>query len=180
MLYDMVCGDIPFETDAQIKRANLTFPNRPFQISEECQDLIRRCLEPNQSERIKLAQILNHPWIQETKLEEEKSNTKPALQRTLSSPMDVKVINTSNNSNEKNKNSLESDYDDYSLTSVTPLSTTNESTASSMMSDLKHQQQDFHLTCRQEVMMMEDDQDVQHMADLSIAARNNVTSAMPL
>lgn len=172
MLYDMVCGDIPFETDAQIKRANLTFPSRPCQISEECEDLIRRCLEPNQVDRIKLEEILNHPWILETKLEEVKMNQKPALQRTLSSPMDVKVV--VNATNEKNKNSLESEYDDFSLTSVTPLSTTNESTGSMMSND-------FHLTCRQEVMMMEDDQDVQHMADLSIAAANSASSAaMPL
>ena len=43
LLYDMVCGDVPFESDAQISRAHLTwFPQ--LKLSEEVKSLIYGCL----------------------------------------------------------------------------------------------------------------------------------------
>merc|ERR1712051_144828 len=62
LLYDMACGDIPFETDAQIKRAALIHPNF-HRLSHELQHLISRCLTINVEDRIKLSDILAHPWI---------------------------------------------------------------------------------------------------------------------
>ena len=64
LLYDMVCGDIPFETDAQIKLAHLSF--RPeLRLSNEAIDCIKRCLTVSTSERITLAQLQAHPWLKD-------------------------------------------------------------------------------------------------------------------
>ena len=64
LLYNMVNGNIPFETDPQIKRADVQFRSE-LGLSTECQDLIRCCLEINVGRRITLAQISDHPWLAE-------------------------------------------------------------------------------------------------------------------
>ena len=62
LLYDMVFGDIPFETDEQICSVKpIPFPGIP--VSSVCRDLICCCLKINPDERISLEEILNHPWI---------------------------------------------------------------------------------------------------------------------
>jgi len=61
LLYDMVCGDIPWEKDSQICGGMLLFTRK---LSLECQDLLRRCLKRNVEDRIDLQQILNHPWME--------------------------------------------------------------------------------------------------------------------
>merc|ERR1712020_227990 len=62
LLYDMVCGDVPFECDAQISRAHLTwFPQ--LKLSEEVKSLITGCLKVNTEERLTLADLANHPWL---------------------------------------------------------------------------------------------------------------------
>ena len=78
LLFDMVCGDIPFESDEQICSAELRFRQR---ISEPCKDLLHRCirvevsrlcalqelcnlsLNLQVSERASLEEILRHPWM---------------------------------------------------------------------------------------------------------------------
>ncbi|KAK3096965.1 hypothetical protein FSP39_005186, partial [Pinctada imbricata] len=65
LLYDLVCGDIPFEQDDQIMKAEVTFRGR---ISNEVKDLIRSCLSICPSNRPSLEDILNHQWLANPKL----------------------------------------------------------------------------------------------------------------
>jgi serine/threonine protein kinase len=60
LLFDMVCGDVPFESDEQICVANLNFCNR---VSTECQDLVRQCLQVETAKRASLSSVLCHPWL---------------------------------------------------------------------------------------------------------------------
>ena len=61
LLYDMVCGDIPFETDEEICSADVRF--RGATLSQECQDLVLACLRIRPRDRISLEAILEHPWM---------------------------------------------------------------------------------------------------------------------
>ncbi|CAL4110507.1 unnamed protein product [Meganyctiphanes norvegica] len=62
LLYDLVCGDIPFAQDDQIVQARVKF-NPRLPLSEECQNLIRWCLRIRPNDRPSLEQILQHPWL---------------------------------------------------------------------------------------------------------------------
>jgi serine/threonine protein kinase len=63
LLYDMVCGDIPFETDDEICNAELIYRNN---VSDTCQNLIRSCLRIRPRDRIEIGQVLSHPWMRES------------------------------------------------------------------------------------------------------------------
>jgi len=60
LLYDMVCGDIPFEKDEEICNAEVQFRNN---VSKHCQDLVLSCLKIRPKDRIDIHDILSHPWL---------------------------------------------------------------------------------------------------------------------
>uniref|UniRef100_H2ZFV3 Serine/threonine-protein kinase 1 n=1 Tax=Ciona savignyi TaxID=51511 RepID=H2ZFV3_CIOSA len=60
LLYDMVCGDIPFEKDEDIENAKVHFTR---QISAECEELIRSLLSFRPADRPTIEEIMVHPWI---------------------------------------------------------------------------------------------------------------------
>ncbi|XP_062371867.1 serine/threonine-protein kinase pim-2-like [Sardina pilchardus] len=61
LLYDMLCGEHPFNMRAD------TISHEPYippQLSRLCQDLMRRCLAKRPRGRPTLDGILQHPWLQ--------------------------------------------------------------------------------------------------------------------
>jgi len=62
LLYDMLCGDVPYETDQQILDAKLVwFPQ--LNLSQEAKNLISLCLNPDPERRISLHQLASHSWL---------------------------------------------------------------------------------------------------------------------
>uniref|UniRef100_A0A3Q2PAK4 Serine/threonine-protein kinase n=1 Tax=Fundulus heteroclitus TaxID=8078 RepID=A0A3Q2PAK4_FUNHE len=59
-LFDMVCGNTPFELDREIAEATPLFT---CPISEECQALICWCLSFRPEDHPSLEAILSHPWM---------------------------------------------------------------------------------------------------------------------
>jgi len=75
LLYDMLCGDVPFETDEEILRGNLVWWEE-LALSSMAKDLVTKCLDKNQVTRISLQDILQHPWLAHTNKDTKSSTIK--------------------------------------------------------------------------------------------------------
>jgi serine/threonine protein kinase len=62
LLYDMLCGDVPYETDQQILDAQLVWFPR-LRLSQEAKHLVSRCLTLDPEQRISLQELAVHPWL---------------------------------------------------------------------------------------------------------------------
>lgn len=70
LLYDMLCGDIPFENEEQILSGNLSWRNPAVRISDRARDLVRRCLAYKPDQRLTIGEILEHPWLNQCKFDD--------------------------------------------------------------------------------------------------------------
>ncbi|KAM9341818.1 serine/threonine-protein kinase pim-1 [Pholidichthys leucotaenia] len=85
LLYDMVCGDIPFEHDEEITLGQVFFRKK---ISTECQQLIKWCLSLRPSDRPSFEDIFNHSWMQGTS-----SSLVPSTMQTEKATMGIRLHN---------------------------------------------------------------------------------------
>lgn len=60
LLYDMLCGDIPYDRDDQICSGDVKFRRK---LSSQAEDLVRRCLQFEAHRRPSLLDIHDHPWM---------------------------------------------------------------------------------------------------------------------
>lgn len=74
ILYILLCGVPPFWAETEqgvalsILRGVLDFKREPWpQISENAKSLVRQMLEPDPKKRLTAQQVLEHPWIQNSK-----------------------------------------------------------------------------------------------------------------
>jgi len=85
LLFDMVCGDIPFEADEAICKAQLNFTRT---VTAECEDLIRACLKIRPQDRPSLSAIMSHPWLLAgSGMSESSGGRRAANGRPLSDPL---------------------------------------------------------------------------------------------
>lgn len=108
----MVCGDIPFETDSDIKRAFIQF-REGLNLSEDLKDLIRSCLTISTKHRISLQELSQHRWMKPTQVSEYEGNQyqqKVTSMRLSSSPVQFAIVNskkfTDQSSNESDRQNI--------------------------------------------------------------------------
>merc|ERR1719336_2932057 len=81
LLYDMLCGDIPYTTDREICQGHLVWPSR-LALSEQAKDLISKCLNVKHQNRISLDSILSHAWFQQRSTSLKVSTSSSSLMST--------------------------------------------------------------------------------------------------
>ncbi|NXQ08517.1 PIM1 kinase, partial [Vidua macroura] len=61
LLYHLVMGKHPFRRGQEIIWGQILFPRR---LSQECQDVIKRCLSMQPLDRLSLEELFCDPWVQ--------------------------------------------------------------------------------------------------------------------
>ena len=62
LLYDMLYGDVPYETDHEIREGVIPW-REDIKVSNQVRDLIEKCLAPEPEDRPSLLSLRNHPWL---------------------------------------------------------------------------------------------------------------------
>ncbi|XP_075239071.1 uncharacterized protein LOC142334711 isoform X2 [Convolutriloba macropyga] len=117
LLYMLVCGEAPFNEGTDSETLTMIMDCRfklPPELSPECQDLVSNLLKREPADRLSLAEILAHPWMQQ----------QPSPQPT-DSPLHhnqnnrVQANNTSNHAQHLSVNTITGGYrPPYSTTSA--------------------------------------------------------------
>ncbi|XP_064563264.1 serine/threonine-protein kinase pim-1-like [Zonotrichia leucophrys gambelii] len=77
LLYELVCGHLPFHPSEDIIWGQLFFPPR---VSQECQHLIRWCLSMDPTDRPSLEDLFEHSWLQDPHVAQETAEIHPSAQ----------------------------------------------------------------------------------------------------
>jgi serine/threonine protein kinase len=70
MLYAMLAGNYPFDSNlpdlermTRMTRRPLSLPEKAAGLSAECRELLEGMMHPNQHKRMTVSQIKQHPWF---------------------------------------------------------------------------------------------------------------------
>jgi len=62
LLFDLLCGDVPFETDQQIREGTIPW-RTDLDLPDQAKDLVKQCLSADPAKRLSLAGVEQHPWL---------------------------------------------------------------------------------------------------------------------
>ena len=88
LLYDMLCGDVPYETDDQIRDGEVLW-KEDVKVSPLARDLIESCLHSDSKNRIELTCIRNHAWMKTTSAPKSSSSSLIKDPSIKGKPVDV-------------------------------------------------------------------------------------------
>ena len=111
LLYELLYGHSPFKANntknviLNIKTHELTYDDNNKKISNSCKDLIQKLLDGNPQKRLKIKDILEHPFV---KKHSKKFNYKKKLSTVIN---DEEIKNNFNNKINGNDNDIDNNYD---------------------------------------------------------------------
>ena len=109
LLYELLFGHSPFKANTtknvilNIKTHELTYDDKNKKISNSCKDLIQKLLVSNPQKRLKIKDILEHPFVK-------KHSKKFSYKKKLSTVIDEDQVKSNINKN-INDNNIDSDLD---------------------------------------------------------------------
>ena len=109
LLYELLYGHSPFKANntknviLNIKTHELTYDDKNKVVSKSCKDLIQKLLDSNPQKRLKIKDILEHPFVK-------KYSKKYSYKKKLSTNLNADDIKKNLN-NATNENDIDNDYD---------------------------------------------------------------------